>query len=262
MKWADMDSLSRRELIVGSSASALGMLLLAGCRSGGSGSVAGVDMPGPVWPVGSPRPTNNTPDFRSSPFQQPQAPVPPDSVYPAMIARSGWTRMGIARPIDIHPLGRVNRITIHHDGMNTFTSTSQSDAATRLELIRLSHVNKRGWADIGYHYVIDPAGRVWQARSTQYQGAHVENQNENNLGIMCLGNYDRQSATPATVNTLTRFVATQQRLYGVPTSRVYTHRELKPTECPGTSLQREIVRVRSSGALAATLQELGAGHLA
>jgi hypothetical protein len=35
-------------------------------------------------------------------------------------------------------------------------------------------------ADIGYHYTIDPTGRIWEGRPVQYQGAHVKMNNEHN----------------------------------------------------------------------------------
>lgn len=255
-------SFNRREIVVGGSTAALGLLVLGGCRSGGGGASAstGMDLPGPMWPSNTARPVA---PVRTTPFPTQPTPLPAGAVFAGVIDRSAWTNAGIARPREINALGRVTRITIHHDGMNAFTTTSQEEAARRLELIRLSHVNKRGWADIGYHFVIDPAGRVWAGRSTQYQGAHVSNQNENNLGIMCLGNYERQTPTSATLNTLSRFVASMMRMHNVPLTRVYTHRELDQTECPGRNLQPQMVRMRQrGGALALALVEMGAGELA
>ena len=142
-------------------------------------------------------------------------------------------------------MGRVNKITIHHEGSSPFYSTNQGDVARRLESIRAGHVSK-GWADIGYHYVIDPAGRVWQGRPTSLQGAHVKDENPGNLGVMVLGNFESQRATPAQLATLDQFVASQMRQYGVSVRNVYTHRELRPTACPGRSLQAYMLQTRAS----------------
>src|SRR5437762_8205698 len=110
-------------------------------------------------------------------------PVAPNSSLPAgVIPRAAWARTGIARPYDIYPIGGINRITVHHDGMPPVTLRSQGDVASRIESIRQAHVHARGWADIGYHYVVDPSGRVWEGRPVRFQGAHVKDQNENNLG--------------------------------------------------------------------------------
>jgi hypothetical protein len=109
----------------------------------------------------------------------------------------------------------------------------------------------RRWADIGYHYVIDPAGRVWEGRPTRLQGAHVKDHNENNLGIVVLGNFEEQRPTPEALRALDAFVAQQMQRLAVPISEVWTHRELMPTACPGRNLQSYMAATRSgSGRLA------------
>jgi hypothetical protein len=165
---------------------------------------------------------------------------------PGVVSRASWTS---ARPIisDTNPMNGISRITVHHDGMNAFTNTSQPAAAQRLESIRRAHVSGNGWADIGYHYVIDPAGRVWEARPVSLQGAHVKDNNEHNLGVMVMGNYDEQSPTNASARALDDFVAAMMRKYRVPVARVYTHQEIKPTACPGRSLQYLMESTRSRG---------------
>jgi hypothetical protein len=163
--------------------------------------------------------------------------------------RAAWTNAGVARPGNTQPMRSVSRITIHHDGMNAFTSVSQADAARRIEAIRGAHlarVSRRGepWADIGYHYAVDPSGRVWEGRPSTLQGAHVEDQNEENLGIVMLGNYDKQSPTRAQTIALDAFVADRMKRYRVSIARVYTHQEIGRTACPGTSLQRYMTATR------------------
>lgn len=140
----------------------------------------------------------------------------------------------------------VNRVTIHHDGMDTFTSRSQGDAAARLERIRLAH-RAKNWGDIGYHYLIDPAGRVWEGRPLSWQGAHVGGQNPGNLGICVMGNYEDQYPNDLQLEAVERFVSSQMRQYRVPVSRVYTHQELAATACPGRNLQPRLVSIRRPG---------------
>jgi hypothetical protein len=212
--------------------------------------------PMPPAPMPAPVPSRAaTPTVPDGPVDLPQG----------VLARREWTRAGVARPDNINPMNGVNRITIHHDGMDAFTSSGFSQCAGRIEQIRQSHVNRsaRGggrWADIGYHYIIDPAGRVWEGRSMRFQGAHVQDKNENNIGILCLGNYERQSLSRATAAQIDRFVPTLMRRHGVPLSRIFTHRELNPTECPGRNLQQYMNRTRSrGGGLAMVALQLGIG---
>lgn len=146
-------------------------------------------------------------------------------------------------------LGSVERITVHHDGLPPVNLRSRREIAERIELIRGSHVD-RGWGDIGYHYIVDPLGRVWQGRPTHFQGAHVRDHNERNLGVLALGNFERQRPTRAQVRTVARFVAEQMRRHRVPLVQVHTHRELTSTLCPGRHMQRAMNRLRSRGELA------------
>jgi len=231
------DGFSRREVVEGGLL--LGLFTLAGCASASRSD----DLPGPVAATGEPV---KPPPVRRAPQRQ-SAPVA-NGPAPNVLPRSAWTSVGVANPGDINPMNGIQRITIHHDGMEAFTSTNQSECARRIELVRNSHVRggrgNKAFADIGYHYVIDPAGRVWEARNIRYQGAHVQDNNENNLGICCLGNYDEQQPTPATKGSLDRFVAAQMKRYNVPLSRVKTHREINPTACPGRNMQAYMVATR------------------
>lgn len=192
------------------------------------------------------------------PLPDPPDPIAPSptyaSSYPApttdswagnILPRSTWTsEPTITRLAD--PMRGVSRITIHHDGMSPFYATDQASAVHRLELIRRSHLG-RGWADIGYHYVIDPSGRVYSARPVALQGAHVKYNNEHNLGIMVMGNYESQQPTSAAQATLASFLASRMSVHAVPAGRVQTHQEIRPTACPGRSLQAFVQSERSRG---------------
>jgi hypothetical protein len=147
------------------------------------------------------------------------------------------------------PMLPVRRITVHHDGMPPVSVRAHADVAARIEQIRMSHI-ERGWGDIGYHYIVDPAGRVWQGRPLTWQGAHVKDQNPGNLGVLCLGNFEMQTPTPAQLAMLDRFVSSQMHRYSVSLALVKTHREMAPTICPGRNLQRYMDQTRSGGALA------------
>ncbi len=179
-----------------------------------------------------------------------------------VLERSRWTRAGVARPREIFAMRGIRRITVHHDGMPPVWLGSAAEAADRIEVIRRSHVESRGFADIGYHYIIDPQGRIWEGRSVAYQGAHVRDNNENNLGILVLGNFQRQTPTAAATASLDRFLASQMDRYRVPMNRVKTHREITVTECPGESLQRYMNATRArGGGLATALAAAGGGDL-
>jgi len=219
--------------------------LLSGCASGSK--QAGSDLPGVSWPDAPITKRNPTPSQPS--WQSPQPSAPSYGVPSGVIPRTEWAR-GPVVPALMERAQPYWRITIHHDGMTAFTSTSKSDAAARLEAIRAAH-RSRDFGDIGYHYLIDPAGRVWEGRPLAWQGAHVKATNEGNLGVCVLGNYMVQRPNAQQLATLDRFVGEQMHRYNVSVSRVYTHRELASTQCPGNNLQAYCVQTRrGSGALA------------
>jgi len=152
------------------------------------------------------------------------------------------------------PMGQITRMTIHHEGMGTFEDSSIAAVRRELRTIQKSHQGFRNWADIAYHFIIDPEGRVWEGRPLKYQGAHAGNHNANkgNIGIVVMGNFDVQEPTPEQVDSLRRLVRHFMNEYDIPLSKVYTHREINDlygrgyTACPGKNLQREVTSMRRS----------------
>ncbi len=222
-----------------------GLGLLAGCATTSSRT----RLPGVPWAEGrpagsaSPRPVDLS-GAVESPVRSPIA-SSPTQAFGGAIPRSAWAT-GAPVPSRMDPLTGIHRMTLHHDGMTPFASTSQNDAAARIDAIRRAH-QAQGWGDVGYHFLIDPAGRVWEGRYLQFQGAHVKDRNPGNIGIVCLGNFERQHPTPAQVESLRDFVRRIQMAYRIPLSRIQTHRELAATLCPGASLQSRINQLRGGG---------------
>lgn len=160
-----------------------------------------------------------------------------------VLSRASWTRHGLASR-NVRAMGGVRQITIHHEGWKPVTFTDAPSTFDRIEQIRQVHTRDRGWSDIGYHYVIDRAGRVIEGRNAAYQGAHVSENNPHNLGVLVLGNFDRQRPTAEQLAALSRFTKALTTVQHVAAARVRTHRELKPTECPGRFLQTSVEQLR------------------
>jgi hypothetical protein len=182
------------------------------------------------------------------------APTPPVAAAPrvdlAFLPRSGW---GARAPVDSRmvPMGRVFRLTVHHSGLLAGRGASDESAAA-ISSIQKTHMGGNGWGDIGYHYLIDPDGRVWQGRPVQWQGAHAGDpeRNRGNIGICLLGNFvrgrDGQEPPPAQLRALQQLVVGFCRQYGIPAAGIYTHREMRVTTCPGEHLQLAVERLRRS----------------
>lgn len=221
----------------------LSLGVLTGCATEQSVST----LPSPAWrstyvPTYQPTPADTAPTgTQVSPAAETEAVAAlPDHV----LARSNWTR---ARPVysRMVRMKPVEYITVHHDAHEGYL-TAQKDVAKRLEAIRLYHKDVRGWGDIGYHFAVDRAGRVWEGRPMAWQGAHVKDCNEGNVGVMLLGNFDKQSPSSAQLASLNQHVTWLMQRYNVPISRVRTHREWAPTACPGKTVQQHMDQARKN----------------
>jgi len=212
-------------------------LLLAGCAE----STKTVD-----W---EPRPIPPAPRY-DPPVARGPAPPPSGPATTGVISRANWAS-GPPVPALMDRMKPVRYITVHHDGMQPFYGDSRQAAASRLDAIRRAHRGMpQPWGDIGYHYAVDRGGRVWACRPVSYQGAHVKNHNEGNIGIVCLGNFERQSPTPAQAQALRTHLAVLMTQYSVSARSVRTHREWAPTLCPGRNLQPHVEGWRRQGSFA------------
>jgi hypothetical protein len=159
-----------------------------------------------------------------------------------LIRRSAWDRTPPNRS-RLAPAGRYSRITVHHEGNNPFYSTSHTDVARELEAVLGAHRTRR-YGDIAYHLAVDYAGRIWEARSLSYEGAHVLSNNEGNAGILLLGNFNRQRPSAAQLAAMDNLILTLRRTCGIASSRVYGHRDLSPSACPGHHLYPYVAQLR------------------
>jgi len=80
----------------------------------------------------------------------------------------------------------------------------------RLEAIRQMHIKERGWADIGYHWLIDRNGTIMRGRAETVIGAHVAGHNTGTLGISLFGGITSKPRDPFLKN----FTSAQQVALG------------------------------------------------
>ncbi len=145
-------------------------------------------------------------------------------------------------------------LIVHHSA----GSNSSSDWAAVVRSIWDFHVNGRGWADIGYHYLIDPNGEIYLGRADDIQGAHFCAQNRNAMGICMLGTFTDvapASAARASWVDLAAYaackwdVSPQSRSIhassGLNLLGVSGHRDGCATACPGQELYGQLGEWRS-----------------
>jgi hypothetical protein len=161
-------------------------------------------------------------------------------VYP----RAAWSHIRPC-PERMHPAHDFTRLTIHHAGTCVNLHTDFLEVAQDIEGIMVGHL-RRQFGDLGYHFVIDRAGRAWEGRSLCFQGAHVAQKNDANIGVMLLGNFEHQKPASDQVEAMNRLTEALRRRFGIPAHQVYGHRDLGATLCPGANLYGDVVALKQS----------------
>ncbi len=170
------------------------------------------------------------------------------------VARASWTPLNMRG--NHETMARPFRITIHHSA-EPLHGTRMSDSLRKVRNIQKAHRDK-GWAGIGYHFLIDRGGRVIEGRPLAIQGAHAgdSEMNRGNIGICLLGNFqtqpDRGSAyiqpqSPSSFQlaALKGLLDRLRKQFSIQGKSVFAHLELKGTLCPGPELDAWVRFYRS-----------------
>jgi hypothetical protein len=150
-------------------------------------------------------------------------------------------------------LGSPRMITVHHSGGGAFSALEERPAALAIKGIQAMHMSVKGWDDIGYHYIVDPAGRVWEGRHLDRIGAHAGSRqlNTGNIGLLLLGNFDLQEPPPQQLARLGILLDKIRHLFAIPAAEVYTHNAVRtreglgPTACPGRHVSEWLQKRRN-----------------
>src|SRR6202171_4208057 len=173
----------------------------------------------------------------------------------------GRARLRRARPAFVH----------HTENPNGY---SPGEVPAMLLAIFLFHRHVRGWNDIGYNFVIDLYGRIFEARAGGIDepvvGAHAGGYNLASTGVAVLGSFTAAPTSAAARSALESLLAWKLSLHGVPAEgsvtvrvnpagapysrfranahvplpRIAGHRDGDSTDCPGSTLYGELPAIR------------------
>lgn len=203
---------------------------------------------------------------------------------PKIIARSSWATAA-CRPRLAAGLGMVNLAFVHHTVNSNVYSPSQSAGMVRA--ICLFHKYGNGWDDIGYNFVVDRYGQVFEGRAGGIDeavvGAHAGGYNLYSSGVALLGTFASSGPPRRMFDALAHVLAWKLSIHGIPVAGTSTvrvtkdgaaysryragtpvtlnhisgHRDGDTTECPGSAMYRQLPRLRqSAGRLATSLTAL------
>jgi len=136
-------------------------------------------------------------------------------------------------------LKEVKQIIIHH--------TQGTDYS--IDSLRDFHVNKNGWEEIGYHFVIGNGvntedGKIYSTRKTKYIGAHAYGSNKNSIGIALVGNFDKTLPSKKQMASLLKLIKKISKKHKIPSKNILGHKEVKGTKksCPGKNIDMKEIR--------------------
>jgi hypothetical protein len=185
---------------------------------------------------------------------------------PPVVSRTAWGNPhGQNSPNWIPVYTDVSHIFVHH----TATSNHMSDWAAQVRNVWNYHTNTLGWGDIGYNYLIDPNGVIYEGRAggDNVRSGHAGTYNTNSMGISLLGCFhptgcpnSPTTPTQAALNSLTELIAWKSAQRGIdPTlssthphtgqylPNVVGHRQAPgmSTVCPGDYVMSQLNNIRA-----------------
>jgi uncharacterized protein with LGFP repeats len=166
----------------------------------------------------------------------------------------------------------VKAAFVHHSASGNNYRCAQAPSVIRS--IYRYHVKSSGWRDIGYNFVVDKCGNIYEGRAggvaKPVMGAHTLGFNTNSMGIAVLGSYGATYPPADAVNAIARLTAWKLGLFGAnPRGKTYLksgggnlyrkgknvrlnvisgHRDGFATECPGGRLYAKLGTARSDSA--------------
>ncbi len=191
---------------------------------------------------------------------------------PAIQPRSAWDPTGKSCPPRTAPqYGDVQVAFVHHTvSLNDY---QPSDVPSIILGICRFHRNSNGWNDIGYNFLVDKFGTLWEGRAGGMDqpvvGAQAQGFNSQSTGIANIGTFDDVPETDAALNSMAALIRWKLPLTGAPTAgstqlvsaggsdnrypagtrvtldRVSGHRDVDATDCPGGLLYQQLPTLRA-----------------
>jgi hypothetical protein len=183
---------------------------------------------------------------------------------PVIYSRKQWGADERIRGKSSLHYGDVHAGFVHHTvNANGYT---RAEVPGILRSIYAYHVKSRGWSDIGYNYLVDRFGRIWEGRyggvDRPVVGAHTLGYNDDSFAMSAIGNYEIAKPSAAMVQAYGTLFAWKLSLHGVDAASTHQwvtkrwfeaingHRDAAATACPGKYLYAKLPRIRKLAAAA------------
>ena len=194
------------------------------------------------------------------------------SLRPPIVARTAWHAVTVkTKPQYDHS---VKAIFVHHtDNPNDYDC--KKDVPAMLQAMEERHIHVLGWDDLGYNFVVDRCGTIYEGRGggvdRDVRGAHTEGFNIDTVGVAALGNFGPGQPVPRPMLEAIAAIAAWKldpdidpagrvRLTSsndesrfrkgtsVELNAISGHRDVYETSCPGDALYAALPWIRQTAA--------------
>jgi hypothetical protein len=183
---------------------------------------------------------------------------------PQIFSRAQWGADERMRDKSTLRYAEVHAGFVHHTvNANGYT---KAEVPSILRGIYAYHTQSRGWSDIGYNFLVDRFGRIWEGRyggvDRPVVGAHTLNYNDDAFAMSAIGNFDTTAPGDAMLQAYGRLFAWKLSLHGISASStrqwvhdrwlpaINGHRDVGKTACPGKYLYAKLPVIRQYAAAA------------
>lgn len=202
-----------------------------------------------------------------------QTPAPGSRGAPAIIPRAAWGA-DQCQPRAAPAYGEVQLGYVHHT-VNANTYAPQDSAAIVLSICRY-HRDENGWRDIGYNFLVDRYGQIFEGRAGGVDqaviGAQAQGYNGVSTGVANIGTHSTEPQSEAGIAATAELLAWKLSLHGAPVGgqvavtsaggpanrypsgravtfeRIAAHRDADATTCPGDALFAQLPQIRARAA--------------
>jgi hypothetical protein len=171
---------------------------------------------------------------------------------------NSYTQPGCESGPTYAPQGITDAIVHHTVNSNTY---SPSDSAALVRGIQAYHIFSNGWCDIGYNFLVDRYGQVFEGRrggiGRAVVGAHASGFNTGSTGVSLIGDFTNSGVPNAAYAALVQLLTWKLAYHGTPAQgqvwvrtgansgaywpegtyvaidRIIGHRDVNATGCPG-----------------------------
>ncbi len=190
---------------------------------------------------------------------------------PTIIPRESWGADESIRRDKLPVYAPAVRFALVHHTVNSNNYTP-AESAAMVRGIYVYHVKGNGWNDIGYNFLVDKYGQVFEGRYGGIEkavvGAHSQGFNTGSVGVAVIGNYNSIGISAAARAALVTLLAwrldvahvdplsfvnvlsggNQKFPAGIPVNlrAISGHRDTYFTECPGNTLYSELPSIAQS----------------